>query len=142
MLQAALHEARPVADTGCEGAAKDEVKWFRGERPVTLGICGYEGAVSWGRFCVWGVDVETQDMRVGMLGCEGDGPDAGTAADVDDTLIRRGRYGSTVEETIVRNEPHAVLEVCRIGQLGPEENSCGRELYQDGQSRPRDKIEI
>ena len=139
MLQAALHEAKPVADNGCEHAAKNEVKWFRGERPVTLGVCGYEDAVWWGRFWVWGGDVETKDVRVGMLGCEGDGPDAGTAADVHDTLIRKGHYGSTVEETIVLNEPHAVLEVCRVSQLGPE-SSCNRELYPDGQSRPGDKI--
>ncbi len=139
MLQAALHEARPVADTVYERAAKDEVEWFRGERPVTLGICDCEGAVWWSGVWVWGGDVETEDVRVGMLGCEGDGPDAGTAADVDDALVRRGGYGSTVE-AIVLNEPHAVLEVCRIGQLGPEESQYGRQVYPGGQPRPRDKV--
>ena len=38
------------------------------------------------------------------------------------------------------NEPHAVLEVCRVGQLGAEESPYGRQLYPGGQSRPRDEI--
>ena len=88
---------------------------------------------------MWVGDVDTQDVQVGMLGCEGDGPNAGTAADVDDAQVRRGEYGSTVE-AIMLNEPQAVLDVCRIGQLGPEESPYGRQLYPGGQSRPRDMI--
>lgn len=65
-----------------------------------------------------GGEVDTKDVRVGMLGCEGNGPDAGAAAKVDDMLIRRGGYRSTVEEAIVLKEPYAVLKVCRIDQLG------------------------
>ena len=30
------------------------------------------------------------------------------------------------------DEPHAVLEVCRIGQLGSEESPYGRQLYPGG----------
>ena len=88
MLQAALHEERPVADTVQERAAIDKIEWLRGERPITLGICECEGAVWWSIFWVWEGNVDTKDVRVGMLGCESDGPNAVTAADVDDTLVR------------------------------------------------------
>ena len=64
-----------------------------------------------------------------MLGCKGDRPDAGTTADVDHALVRRGGYGSTVE-AIELNEPQAVLEVCTIGQRGPEESPYGRQRTQ------------
>ena len=37
---------------------------------------------------MWEGNVDTKDVRVGMLGCESDGPNAVTAADVDDTLVR------------------------------------------------------
>lgn len=38
------------------------------------------------------------------------------------------------------NEPHTVLEVCRIGQPGSEESLYGRKLYPGGQSRPGHQI--
>lgn len=34
-------------------------------------------------------DIDTEDVGIGMLGCEGDSPDAGTTTDVDDALVGR-----------------------------------------------------
>lgn len=48
---------------------------------------------------------------------KGDGPSARAAANVNEALIGRFGQGSTVEAIVV-NEPHAVLQICRFGQLG------------------------
>ncbi len=91
MLQATLHESWPVADTIDEHAAIDQVERLRGKRPVALGVCDRKAAV-WGyRIWLWEGDIETEDTGVRMLCCEGDGPDAGATADVDDALV--GRLG-------------------------------------------------
>ena len=45
-----------------------------------------------------------------MLCCEGNGPGAGAAANVKDTLSVGLRLGGAVE-SLVLDEPHAVLEI-------------------------------
>ncbi len=46
--------------------------------------------------------IDTGDAGIGMLCCEGDSPDAGVTADVDDALVGRLEQGSTAE-AIVRS---------------------------------------
>ena len=91
MPQATAHEARPVADAVDEHAAVDEVERLRGERRpvvVALGIGDGKAAVRGRRrLLLRGGDVETEDVGVWMLSCEGEAPDACAAPDVDDALI-------------------------------------------------------
>ena len=49
-----------------------------------------------------------------MLGCEGDGPDASTAANIHDALRLGDR--STVK-TVMLDEPHAMLQICGYGSV-------------------------
>ena len=48
-----------------------------------------------------------------MLCCEGNGPDAGAAADVDDALF--GRLGDwSAVEAMMLGKPHAMLQICEV----------------------------
>lgn len=74
----------------------DKVKRFGGgsERfPIDLGVTSLEVAVRGYGFRLWEGDVEAEDSGVGVLGCEGEGPDAGAAADVEDTKGLVGGWG-------------------------------------------------
>ena len=102
MREAALHETGPVADTIYEHAAVNHVerrrrRWrLRGgggggkqrQRPVALCVCDGEPAVWWRRGRWLGErDVETEDVGVWLFSREGDGPDAGAAAHVEDAHV-------------------------------------------------------
>lgn len=80
MLSALPDQPGPVADGHHEGSRVDEGELLRGEGPGDFGVCDDELYVWWEGGGLNGREVDAEDLGLGEVGGEGEGPDPGASA--------------------------------------------------------------
>lgn len=92
-------EAGPAAEAGHHCSAEDEVEFVRVE-PFGFGVVDDEGAVGGYGVGLDGGEVDAGHAAGRVRVCEGDGPGAGAAADVEHVVECAGGQGSKVEGAV------------------------------------------
>lgn len=80
ILPALPDQAGPVADAQQDGPRVDKGELLRGEGPGVFGVCDEELCVWWEGGGLNGREVDAEDLGLGKVGGEGEGPDSGASA--------------------------------------------------------------